>query len=272
MNQKTTGMSTGIAILGRGRMGEAILNCIKESAASDDVHVASIWVRGGASANSNAAFVQSGKLQLVLSPADVAIDFTLPAATHQVIAAAITAGIPLVCGVSGLTVENREHMADAAKRIPILYDRNLSLGIAVMQQLVQLAGSMLGEQFEAEIHETHHLHKIDAPPGTALHLGETLAASRGQDFADVYHYDEDGSSIPDRGDIHFEVSRRGDVPGEHTVMMSSANETLSLTHKVTDRRVFAVGAIKAACWLLTQTPGLYSMQDLVAELQSRSTR
>jgi 4-hydroxy-tetrahydrodipicolinate reductase len=188
----------------------------------------------------------------------------LATATDQVVAAALDANIPLVCGVSGLTDENRQHMHEAAERIPILYDRNMSLGIAVMQQLVQLAGSALGKQFEAEIHETHHVRKIDAPSGTALHLGETLAASRKQDFADVYHYDKDGDSPPIPGNIQYKVARSGDVPGEHTVLLRSADETLSMIHTVTDRRVFADGALRAARWLVIQPRGLYSMQNLVA--------
>lgn len=174
--------------------------------------------------------------------------------------------MPLVCGVSGLSATNRQYMADAAEGIPILYDRNMSLGVAVMHQMVRLAGAALGEQFSAEIHETHHPHKIDAPSGTALHLGETLASSRGQKFADVYHYDKDGGGSPAPGDIHYEVARHGDIPGEHTVLLRSADETLSVTHKVMDRRVFAVGAIRAARWLLTRAPGLNSLQNLAADM------
>jgi len=243
-------------------MGQEIQSCIAES---EDMQLASIWVRDGSTDDSDTSYIQSPDLASVLEPADVAIDFTLAAVTNQVIAAAIEARIPLVCGVSGLTADTRQHMADASKEIPILYARNMSMGVAVMQQLVQLAGSVLGKGFEAEIHETHHEHKIDAPSGTALHLGETLAGSRGQDFADVYHYDEDGDSRGAPGGIHFEVTRRGEVPGEHTVILRSADETLSLTHKVTDRRVFASGAIRAARWLVSQPPGLYSLQDLLAE-------
>ncbi len=258
-------MSTKIAVLGYGRMGQEIQSCIAES---EDLQMASIWVRDNSVDDSGSPYVQSVDLAAVLAPADVAIDFTLPAATDQVIAAVIDAHVPLVCGVSGLTEDSRQHMADVSKEIPILYDRNMSLGVAVMQQLVQLAGSSLGKNFEAEIHETHHVHKIDAPSGTALHLGEALAASRGQNFADVYHYDEDGDSLPVRGDIHYKVERCGEVPGEHTVLLKSTDETLSLTHEVTDRRVFADGAIRAARWLVTQSPGLYSLQDVVADTNS----
>ncbi len=258
-------MSTKIAVLGYGRMGQEIQGCIAES---EDLQLASIWMRDGSTDDSDTPYVRSANLASVLKHADVAIDFTLAAATDQVIVAAIDANIPLVCGVSGLTAESQQRMHDAAMKIPILYDRNMSLGVAVMQQLVKLAGSALGKQFEAEIHETHHERKIDAPSGTALHLGETLAASRDQDFADVYHYDEDGDSLPVPGDIHFEVARRGEVPGEHTVIFRSADETLSLTHKVTDRRVFATGSIRAARWLATQPPGLYNLQDLLADTEN----
>ena len=255
--------------MGHGRMGQEIQSCI---AGSEDLQLASIWVRGGSASDSDTPYVQSANLASVLEPADVAIDFTLAAATDQVIAAAIEAKIPLVCGVSGLTADTRQHMADVSKEIPILYDRNMSLGVAVMQQLVRLAGSALGKNFGAEIHETHHEHKIDAPSGTALQLGETLAASRGQNFTDVYHYDEDGGSSRGPGDIHFEVTRCGEVPGEHSVILRSADETLSLTHEVTDRRVFASGAIRAARWLVTQAPGLYSLQDVLAEAENPVVR
>ena len=246
-------------------MGLEIQSCIAES---EDLEFASTWVREGLADDIDTPYVQSADLASVLAPADVAIDFTLAAATDQVIAAAIEAQIPLVCGVSGLTAKSRQHMHDAAKIIPILYDRNMSLGVAVMQQLVQLAGSTLGEQFEAEIHETHHENKIDAPSGTALHLGETLAGSRGQDFADVYHYAEEGDKPTVPGNIQFKVARSGDVAGEHTVLLRSADETLSLTHKVTDRRVFADGAIMAARWLVAQAPGLYSLQNLLADAEN----
>jgi 4-hydroxy-tetrahydrodipicolinate reductase len=132
--------------------------------------------------------------------------------------------------------------------------------------MVQMAGAVLGDEFEAAIHETHHVHKIDAPSGTALQLGEVLATSRNQGFDKVFHYDPCGSTKPGKGQIHFEVTRQGETAGKHTIQLRSANESLSLTHKVDDRKVFAVGAIRAARWLLGQAPGLYCMQDLIVKL------
>ena len=253
-------MSTNVAVLGRGRMGQEIQNCISES---DDLRLAGVWVRNSGADHDDTPSSENGSLATVLSSAHVAVDFTLPGATSQVLAAALEAKTPLVCGVSGLSDANLKDMAVVAKKIPILYDRNMSVGVAVLQRLVQQSGASLGNQFEAEIHETHHVKKLDAPSGTALQLGEALAASRDQDFAAVFHYDEDDGSKPAKGEIHFEVTRRGDVPGEHTVMFRSDDESLALTHSVTNRRVFAVGALRAARWLLTQSPGLYSMQDLL---------
>lgn len=249
-----------ISILGRGRMGQEIQRCISDSG---NLVLAGIWARAGGSDENHISALQSDDLSSVLSSAQVAIDFTLPEVTEYVVQAAIRAKTPLVCGVSGLAEPVRKIMTDAAEEIPVLYDRNMSLGVAVLQQLVKLAGAILGDQFEAEIHETHHIHKIDAPSGTALQLGEALAASRGQSFTEARHYDPCGNSEPARGQIHFDVKRRGEVPGEHTVLFKSTNESLSLMHKVDDRRVFAAGAITAARWLVNQPAGLYSMQDVI---------
>ena len=259
-------MTIKIAVLGRGRMGLAIEQCIAEA---DDLLLSGVWIRDRAGNEQVSKDLQSDDLESLLADAQIAIDFTLPEVTEYVIQAASKANIPLVCGVSGLTVSQLQTLTAASASIPILHDRNMSLGIAVLQQMVQLAGTMLGEDFTAEIHETHHIHKIDAPSGTALQLGETLAASLGQEFDAVYHFDPAGNSTPAKGQIHYEVTRRDEVPGEHTVMLKSPHEDLCLTHRVDDRRVFAVGAIRAARWLLEQPSGLYNMQDLVNDSITR---
>ena len=262
ITHKLVSMTTEIriSILGHGRMGQEIQRCIADS---DDMVLAGIWTRSANTDESETSTLQSGDLSTVLSSSQVAVDFTLPEAAGDVFQAVIDAKTPLVCGVSGLTASGFQLMLDASKEIPILYDRNMSLGVAVLQQMVQLAGAALGSQFEVEIHETHHIHKVDAPSGTAIQLGEALAASRGQIFTEAYHYDPGGNSEPVSGQIHFDVKRRGEVPGEHNVLFKSANESLSLMHSVDDRRVFAVGAITAARWLVNQAPGLYSMQDVI---------
>jgi 4-hydroxy-tetrahydrodipicolinate reductase len=123
----------------------------------------------------------------------------------------------------------------------------MSIGVAVLENLVRQAAAALGPDFAVEVHETHHVHKVDAPSGTALKLGEAIAAERGTD----------------PGDIHYESERRGEVPGDHTVILSSATERLSLGHSVTTRQVFAHGAVKAARWIANQPLGRFTMHDVL---------
>jgi 4-hydroxy-tetrahydrodipicolinate reductase len=174
------------------------------------------------------------------------------------------AGKPLVSGVTGLDDGQMRDVVEAARAIPLLYERNMSLGIAVLAELVALAAGNLGPAFAASVHEVHHLHKKDAPSGTALKLGEALAGARNQAFGDVCRYGP-GEAATRRaaGDIVITAERRGDVAGEHHVRFESGAETLTLSHSVTDRGVFAAGALAAAEWLTGQPPGLYGMRDVV---------
>ncbi len=260
-----------IAVLGTGRMGQEILHAL---ARADDLQLVGVWARPGSElyGQDMSAFagptatgvVANDDLAAIVSAADVAIDFTLPDASQAVLDAVQQSGTPLVCGVSGLAAAALDRMQALSADVAILYDRNMSFGIALLDALVQQAGAALGLGFAAEVHETHHVHKMDAPSGTALKLGETLAAGRGQDFAAVRHYDPDGTEaqVPPEA-IRFIVSRQGDVPGDHTVVLSSAAERLELTHRVSDRRVYADGALQAAVWLLRQGPGRYCMKDVL---------
>ena len=136
---------------------------------------------------------------------------------------------------------------DAAKSVPVVFDRNMSLGVAVLENIARKAVDALGPDFEVEIHETHHIHKLDAPSGTALKLGEAIAEVRGTDPAD----------------IHYESERRGEVPGDHTVVLSSPTERLSLSHSVTTRQVFADGAVRAARWVVGKARGRFTMHDVL---------
>jgi 4-hydroxy-tetrahydrodipicolinate reductase len=240
-------------------MGRELIRAVPET---EDLELAAVWTRRDAAAGANDV-VASRDIDEVLAACDVAIDFTLPAATPRVLEAAARAGKPLVCGVSGLDDSLLAQMRSAAKSVPILYDRNMSFGIAVITELVRRAAAALGPQFVAEIRETHHVHKRDAPSGTALKLGEALADARGKDFRSVYRYEDDGlprRSSPD--EILISATRKGENPGEHTVVFRSESETLELVHRVRDRRVFALGALQAARWLLQQPPGLSGMGDL----------
>jgi 4-hydroxy-tetrahydrodipicolinate reductase len=260
-----------IAVIGAGRMGQAIAS---EIATSADLKLAGVCIRESGKPAAITWLAAIGLLPLVpvvtdprdiFGNADVAIDFSLPDACVSVAEAAVQEKIPLVCGVTGLDAISLSALQAASADIPLLYERNMSFGIAVMQGLVQQAAAVLGNDFAASIAETHHRHKRDAPSGTALKLGEALAAGRGEDFQTVYHYDPDGSlGKPSAGDIVYSVSRQGENPGEHSVRFASDNEILQLTHKVTNRRVFAQGALRAASWLVGQRVGFYSLRDIVS--------
>ena len=212
-------------------MGNAIADRI---GVSDDLELSGIWIRGA-------------DLDSLLSQCDVLVDFSLPEATDEVIAAALRHRVPLVCGVSGLSDEQMLSLEAASADIPVLFDRNMSLGVAVLENLVRKAAQALGSDFDVKIHETHHVHKIDAPSGTALKLGEAVADARGTD--------------PDA--ITYESERRGEVPGDHDVIFESETETLTLAHSVTTRQVFADGALRAARWIADKSPGLFTMHDVL---------
>lgn len=252
-----------VAVLGAGRMGRELVQAL---ASSPDARLAGLWLRGGAPAFEvpEDALVGSD-LDAVIEAADVAIDFTLPEATPRVLEASVRGARPLVCGVSGLGEAEQARLAEAAKAIPLLFDRNMSVGIAVLTDLVQQTARRLGPGFVVDIFDTHHVHKKDAPSGTALALGEAVAGARGRKPADVFRYRPEGETA--RGapeELVFHVSREGEVPGDHAVVFRSASETLELTHSVASRRVFADGALRAAVWLVRQEPGLYRMRDVLA--------
>lgn len=229
-------------------MGLAIINC---AANHDDVDIASVWVRdpetvGDLSTPSGALI--SSDLDHVIGCADVIIDFSLPDATDSVLAAVSKQLRPLVCGVSGLEGRTMQALRGLGQSIPLVYDRNMSQGVAVLTDLVTRAARSLGDEFSVEIRETHHVHKKDAPSGTALKLGEAVSSVRS------------GSG---HAEIHYESERRGEVPGDHDVIFSSATEKLVLGHSVTTRQVFAEGALRAARWVVHQPPGFYGMHDVL---------
>ena len=257
-----------IAVLGAGRMGREVMRAI---ASCDELELAGVWVHGEKRSAADLLAGHPGATVSddpgeVLAVADLAVDFTLPAATLEVLDAALASGRPLVCGVTGLENAELRRMRAVSRSVPLFYDRNMSLGIAVLKDLVSRAAPLLGPAFVAEIEDTHHVRKKDAPSGTALALGEALAGSRGSKFADVFRYEPGSVALrrtPD--DIVFSVIREGEIAGEHSVIFRSDVERLELTHKVSDRRVFAQGALRAARWLAAQEPGLYCMQDLLED-------
>ena len=247
-----------LALLGAGRMGSQVADCVDQA---PDIELTGIWSKNTRSCGAHSCV---GRLADVLADADVAVDFTLPDASVEVLAAVQDRGVPLVCGVSGHSTAQRTRMEAVARTVPVLHDRNMSVGIALLNHLLEQAGRALAEDFTCEIHETHHVHKLDAPSGTALMLGETLAAVRGRRLDEIAYYNPDEPEKPGPpGAIRFVVERTGEVIGDHAVRFSSAAESLSFSHRVTDRRVFAEGAVRAARWLPGRPPGLYRMSDVL---------
>ena len=228
-------------------MGQAIVRLASDI---DNLTVVAVWVRDPATTEIDAgeAVILSADLDTVIAAADVLIDFSLPEATGEILAAVGRNATPLVCGVSGLDDEQISALRSASTKLPLVYDRNMSQGIAVLDTVVRDVANSLGPEFSVEIHETHHVHKKDAPSGTALKLGETLAAARGMASAT---------------DIRYESERCGEVPGDHSVIFSSSTERLELSHSVTTRDVFASGALCAASWVVRQNPGQFSMRDVL---------
>ena len=199
-----------------------------------------------------------------LLDAHVAIDFTLPAALDANLRAATESGTPLVIGTTGLDLQHRDALTGAAGSIPLVYGANMSVGMNVFMALVQRAAAALDEGYDAEIIEAHHRHKVDAPSGTALALGERVAGGRGKRLEDLAVHGRHGQTGPRvPGTIGFSVVRAGSIVGEHTVLFAAGEEQVELTHKAHDRAAFAHGALRAARWVAGRAPGLYGMADVL---------
>jgi 4-hydroxy-tetrahydrodipicolinate reductase len=195
---------------------------------------------------------------------DAVIDFTAPAISVKHAELAAQAEAVLVLGTTGLDKEQDAAIARAAQHTAIVQAANMSLGVNVLMELVERAARMLDADYDLEIVEMHHRYKVDAPSGTALALGKAAAKGRAVDLDAVAQKVRDGITGPRRrGDIGFATLRGGDVAGEHSVVLAGDGERIELTHRATNREVFARGAIKAALWARGKPPGLYSMRDVL---------
>jgi 4-hydroxy-tetrahydrodipicolinate reductase len=233
-----------IAIAGyKGRMGQML---VKEIEAND-----SLTYAGGTDVGDDP--------EDLFKDADVVIDFTTPEATRKHIWLAAKHHTALVIGTTGLTDADEKEIADAAKETTIVYAANMSVGVNVLLALVQQAAATLGPEWDIEIFETHHKHKVDSPSGTALALGK--AARLGRSGTGEFVTDRTGARK--EGDIGYAVQRGGNVIGEHTVTLFSDDERITLGHVASDRSLFAKGAIRAAQWAADQKRGLYSMKDVL---------
>ncbi|GIX30936.1 MAG: 4-hydroxy-tetrahydrodipicolinate reductase [Porticoccaceae bacterium] len=195
---------------------------------------------------------------------DVLIDFTTPAAAAAHARLCAERGLRLVLGTTGLDPAEQAAVDEAAARTAICQAANFSTGVNLCLRLAEIAARILGLEVDVEIWEAHHRHKVDAPSGTALALGEAVARGRGQALSEVAVYARQGITGPrPAGAIGFATVRGGDIVGDHTVLFAAEGERIELTHRASSRQAFARGAVRAAVWLAERPPGKYSMADVL---------
>lgn len=203
-------------------------------------------------------------LESVAGDFDVLIDFTTPLATQGHVQLCRASGKRIVIGTTGLDERQREAIAAAADDIPIVFAPNMSVGVNLSLKLLEIAARVLGDSVDVEIIEAHHRHKVDAPSGTALRMGEVVAGALGRKLDEVAVYGREGHTGPrERSTIGFATVRAGDVVGEHSVWLAGEGERVEIAHKASSRMTFANGAARAARWIADQPRGLYDMQDVL---------
>jgi 4-hydroxy-tetrahydrodipicolinate reductase len=206
----------------------------------------------------------SGDLESIVDQFDVLIDFTAPAASLQHLEICHRHGKRMVIGTTGFSDEQKQQIEDAAKETGIVFAPNMSVGVNLCFKLLDVAARVLGDEVDIEVIEAHHRHKVDAPSGTALRMGEVIADALGRDLKTCAVYGREGiTGARDRKTIGFETIRAGDIVGEHTVMFAAEGERVEVAHKASSRMTFASGAVRAAGWLMSQPNGLYDMQDVL---------
>lgn len=206
----------------------------------------------------------SGSLESVLDGFDVLIDFTHPSVTLENLEICRRAGKAMVIGTTGFSAAEKELLIDAGKEIPIVFAANFSVGVNLCLKLLDTAARVLGDDVDIEVLEAHHRHKVDAPSGTALRMGEVVANALGRDLDKVAVYGREGQTgARARETIGFATVRAGDVVGDHTVLFAADGERVEITHKASSRMTFAKGAVRAASWLQGRSPQLYDMQDVL---------
>lgn len=262
----------GIVITGAsGRMGQMLIASVL---ASDACRLAGVlerpghdWIGrdvGAAMGGTDVGVIVSDDPVAMFAKAQAVIDFTAPAATVAFSELAAQARAVHVIGTTGLTEDDIAAINRAAHHAVVVRAGNMSLGVNLLVQLTKRVAKALDEDFDIEIIEAHHHHKVDAPSGTALMLGEAAAEGRGVALNDVRDSGRDGvTGARRRGDIGFNAIRGGDIVGEHDVLFAAAGERIKLTHMATDRAIFARGALKAALWGQDKKPGAYDMVDVL---------
>ena len=263
---------TKAAICGAaGRMGKTILEVIADT---DGIMAGAAIEQSGSPALGLDAGEQAGigklgvsvtdNIGAVIHDFDVLIDFTRADAVLENLETCRAGNKRAVIGTTGLSTEQQQVLRAASEDIAVVFAPNMSVGVNLCFKLAELAAGIVGDSTDIEIIEAHHNRKIDAPSGTAVRLGEIVAAQLGRDLAQCAVYGREGFTGPrERKTIGFETIRAGDIVGEHTVMFAGEGERVEIRHVATSRKTFAGGAVRAAQWIMDKEKGLYSMQDVL---------
>ena len=263
---------TRIAITGAaGRMGRSLIEACQQtdgmevSVALEHPESSLLGSDAGDLAGIGKLGVTVGSdLAAVTADFDVLIDFTRPEATLANLEICRKAGRRMVIGTTGFTDEQCQQIAKAANNIAVVFAPNMSVGVNLCFKLLDVAARVLGDDVDIEIIEAHHRHKVDAPSGTALRMGEVVADALGRDLKACAVYGREGhTGERDAKTIGFETIRAGDIVGDHTVLFAGNGERVEITHKASSRMTFANGAIRASSWLMSHDSGLFDMQDVL---------
>ena len=261
-----------VAVMGAaGRMGKALIQAVNEDPqtqlAAGIVESSSSLVGvdlGELAGVGKLGILASGGVESCLETFDVLIDFTTIETTLANAELCAAEGKQLIVGTTGLNAEQKAQLAEAAERTPIVFAPNMSVGVNLCFKLLEMAAAALGDDYDVEIVEAHHRHKVDAPSGTALGMGEAVAKALGRNLQEVAVYGREGyTGARDPKTIGFATMRVGDVVGDHTVIFGTEGERVEITHKASSRMTFAKGAVRASKWLAGKPAGLYSMQDVL---------
>jgi 4-hydroxy-tetrahydrodipicolinate reductase len=266
-------MTTRIGINGAaGRMGRTLVEAIALAGAELELTAAVEQPQSnflGADCGELAGLGRNGvpvveALADVIDQIDVLIDFSVPAATLANVAECVKHHVAMVIGTTGFTPDQQTRIEQASTQVAICKASNFSTGVNLCFQLLDMAARVLGDEVDIEVYEAHHRHKIDAPSGTALSMGQVVANALGRDLGKVAVYGREGQTgVRSRETIGFATVCAGDIVGDHTVTFAADGERVEITHKASSRMSFARGAVRAASWLAGREAGMYDMQDVL---------